>query len=541
MKDIIVFWGTNEKDERILVIVRLRPDDRKIDIWTYLQEILDQEFVEKMFQDWENIAPETFPPGYTHIEREITATELLPENIKAEKTDLIIRAEKEWYFKVLSQQLYTNLKSEIDALHTQVNQLQSYDKGIWDTAKSYWDKILGHIQEQNISRPQASDLRSTINNIFDSMKKLIGSESEQFEAEAKENYEKAAATIQAYFNRLSENKNVQKLFNELKSFQSDIKSLKLTQSNRRDLWKNIDQLFKELKLKQKSSYESRLDNRMEGLQKAIERMQFSLNKDIEELNFQKKRMDSPAAGQLEMQLREAKMQMIEMRLKSKQQKLDDMQKTMENLEKEMGKVQTERNKAEKQLEKIAQDTEETSTNLTDKTAEMKENISNKAEDLAEAGKEKVEDLKNAAAEMKENISDKAEDLAEAGKEKVEDLKDAAAEMKENISNKAEDLAEAGKEKVEDLKDAAAEMKENISNKAEDVADAAEETSKNLQEKGKKIVDNLMDEAEDLMEKASGFFGNIAKKVADTVEDIKDGIEDTIDDLTDDDKSTKDKA
>jgi len=90
----------------------------------------------------------------------------------------------------------------------------------------------------------------------------------------------------------------------------------------------------------------RHDPRLSGLQYALKRMQDGVRRDEEELNFQRKKVNS-TDSQLEAQIRMAKIKMIEERVSRKREKVEEMTKTLNNVQRQAG------NTKEKETEKEA--------------------------------------------------------------------------------------------------------------------------------------------------------------------------------------------
>jgi peptidoglycan hydrolase CwlO-like protein len=78
----------------------------------------------------------------------------------------------------------------------------------------------------------------------------------------------------------------------------------------------------------------RMERRYEGLIGAIEKMQQSIERDKDDLQFQKKKI-AATDGQLEAQIRQAKINMIAERIKSKEEKMAEMIQTKDDLEGKM--------------------------------------------------------------------------------------------------------------------------------------------------------------------------------------------------------------
>lgn len=331
MKDKIVFWGTDENEKDILVTLRLRAADNKVDIWTFAKDSVPDEFAEKMFKDWDDINTNEFPAEHQYIEHDLSEPSLLPQNIKAKNTEIVNRAEKEWYVKVLSSKLSQKLEEEIDQLAEQAKALTEYDKDLWASAKSYWDKVTQHLQDRDLTREHTATLRDKINACFESLKSLRGISNETFEADSKANLEKYTTQLTSLDERVALGKNLNSIFDELKQMQEELKEATLTREGRKTLRDRLNEAFENIRNQRKDSRSRRLESRIKGLKAAIDRMEVSLTRDEEALTLEQSRIET-TTGKLEAQLRDAKIQMVQARLDSKKDKLKDMKTTYTDLE-----------------------------------------------------------------------------------------------------------------------------------------------------------------------------------------------------------------
>ena len=347
MKTKLVLWGTNVQNDRVLIAMQLRADDNKVNIWTFPEAIASPEFAQAMLNDWRNDANEvTFPDGATLVERELTVAEsLLPADLKVERPDIVSRAQSEWHFIVLSTKLHENYKTELADLKDKVGQMTEYSGEVWDSLKGFWNKVQEQVRDRNLFREHADVLRDSTNVLFDDLKNLRSSLTNEFEDNSK--------TVYARFNTLLDDieKKVEigiqrfpDIFDDLKKTQADFRGQKLTRDHSNEIWNRIDSMFKVVKEKKfgnnainDTSATERLARRYEGLIGAIDKMQDSIYRDQEELDFQTARVNN-SVGQLEAQIRQAKINMIVDRVKSKEEKLNEMLATKMDVESKLNNL-----------------------------------------------------------------------------------------------------------------------------------------------------------------------------------------------------------
>lgn len=340
MKSKLVLWGTNAQEERVLIAMQLRADDNKVDIWMFPEAIASPDFSQQMLNDWRNGAEVAFPEGGTHLERELSVAEsLLPDDIKVERTDIINRAQGEWHFIVLSTKLHAAYKSELAQLEDQVNQLSDYSGEAWDALKNFWNKVQDQVKERNLFREHGDELRDATNGLFTHLKGMRTAVMHEFEDNSKTWYTQFNSILDEIEQKVEKGvKGFPDVFDQLKQTQNKFRDQKMTREHSNNLWNRIDLLFKTVKEKKfgnnainDSSAGERLTRRYEGLIGAVDKMQDSIDRDIQDLEYQRKRVEQ-SEGQLEEQLRQAKINMINERVKSKQEKLNEMLATKADVE-----------------------------------------------------------------------------------------------------------------------------------------------------------------------------------------------------------------
>jgi len=479
MKNKLVVWGATAQDERVLIALELLPESNKVKLYTFPESVATDEFVQKMMDEWRNDKALEFPEGHTESERELMVTEnLLPEDLKVERSDIIQRAQTEWHFVVLSSKLNEAYHSELDDLKTRVDKLEAFDGDLWGMLKTFWDKVQSQVSDKNLLREHADRLRDATNALFGRLKELRSKLDEDFQRRSKDNVDKFNAMLESVETKIVEGLRLQGLFDELKELQRKFRDTEFTRDHRSKVWERLDAAFKQLKDKRsggsggstyggggqqqgggdENSPTERLKRRYEGLLGAIEKMDRSIQRDRDELNFQSRKVEN-SDGQLEMQIRQAKIKMIEERIRSKEEKLNEMAATKTDLEtriesqKERDARREERHKLEDAKkaaqDKIAHDIEE--------AAAARQKDQPKLEKAAEALKPKkeegllsaigttlgeaLEDMVDTAKAVAEVLEDKLEDAVEVAKDKLADFSDAVQEAVSEAMNPSESKAE----------------------------------------------------------------------------------------------------
>lgn len=465
MKSKIVVWGHNAADEKILVAIELLEKENTVKIHSFVEQVVSEEFYNSLRNDWKNGKDVEFVAEHKTIERTLSVTEdLLPEDIKVERTDLINRAKAEWHFIVLSSKLYELYSSELSDIKDKVEQVEEFSSSIWEEMKGFWNKVQEQVREKNLFREHANDLRQTTNSLFDQLKVKRKAMDAKFREESKKQYSSFMEQLNDLSERVESGKSLNPIFDELKRIQSNFSKIKFAQDDRSKIWSKLDGLFKVVKEKKygnqgggqaSNNALERLGNRYQGLLKAIERMENSINRDKKDKNNQNYHADR-APGQLEAQLRQAKIMMIDERIQSKETKLKDMYATKAELEKRMEK------------EKVRQQKQAEKAELEAKKAEKKQEIIQKiAENQPSVNPEEAEKLEAAALAIKAGKKQAKSNSTEANSSNSKTTEEKGGEI--------EDLVEDVVEKVEETVD-------HVLDQAKTLASAALVTLDNIVDK-----------------------------------------------------------
>jgi gas vesicle protein len=503
MKTKIVLWGTDDQDQKLLITIELLAKENKVRILTFSEEVATEEFYNQMMNLWRNGNPVIIPENHQAIDRDLNVTEnLLPDNIKADRTDLINRAKTEWHFVVLSAKLYESFRSEMEELSTRINELTQFDEGVWEEMKAYWKKVQSQVREENLFREHANELRNSTNKLFDRMKglkKKLDSEFHEFSHEQARHFTEILQDVE---DRIEKGLGLQPIFNELKNIQKKFNETKFTREDRSKIWKRMDKAFKTIKEKRfgsrgkDSSPLDRLSRRYDGLMAAINKMERSINRDQNDINFQTQKIDT-SDGQLEMQIRQAKLKMIEERIRSKRDKLAEMLKTKEELDTRMAR---EKERAEAKVAK-KKEAEKDKTPPVKKSPATEENIAVKSKPSQKEGKEPAEESESKEKEYKSQESLLGAIGTTMG-EALEDVVDTVKAVAEVVSDKVEEKIEELKKDDDEATDAPAENEANDDDEAD-----------------KSILGNISDAVGDVVDKVKAAAEVVSDKVEEAIEEI----------------------
>lgn len=344
----------------MLMAIELQTADNIVRIETFPEKVVTDDVYAAFMGKWRKgeAAPE-LPEADRVIARELSVTEgLLPDDLKAEQGDMIVRAQTEWHFHVLSEKLAQNYRSELAEIEDRIERAGEYSSDLWNQAKAFWQKVQGQLQDKTLLREQGNELRKRSDAVFAKLKEMrevVNAKYAEESIKRKDQFDELLAAIEV---RIGEGTHLRKVFDDLRGLQRKFHNTKFTREDRDAVYQRIDAAFKAVKQKRgqgsgndkSDGGKGRFESRLEGLLKAMERMQKSIGRDEKDLKFERRRIER-TDGQLEAQIRQAKIVMIESRIKSKGEKLADMEKTKSMLE---GKIEKAKQKQEKRARKQAE-------------------------------------------------------------------------------------------------------------------------------------------------------------------------------------------
>lgn len=567
MKTRIVMWGSNEKDQKVLIAIGLRAADNVVDIYTFPFETTTEEFYNLMLNEWRESHEVPFPEGFQHIIRPLTASDaILPPELKVDRSDILQRAQTEWHFVVLSNKLYQAFLGELHDIRDKLKSADNYKNPLWEEMKETWEKIQKNIFDKTLMREHGQQLREMTNDIFTQLKDMRKNLDTEVDRVSREFADKFNARLDEIEEKIKSGLGLQPLFNDLKRMQQEFKDADLSRGDRAKIWKRIDNAFKAVKEKkfgEKSTRDTstldRLTRRYEGLMSAIDKMEKSIRRDDKDKHFQDDRIEH-AEGQLEAQIRMAKLKMIDERVNSKNEKLAEMLKTKSELDE---RINREKKFLEEQKKQQAhkEELKEAKENVKQKIAETihaqadqldAEALGKAAEAIAEEkarkgkGKPKeslfsaitdtigdsLTDLGDSIGAVATVLGDKIEetfkDIKEEAKEQADKAEDLFDNVKKETGEKVADVKEGAGHIMEDIKEKAQHFAEGAKEKAEKVGDSAEELSDEAKAKLAELREEAKEKFDDLKEAAEHLSDDVKDKVADMAQGLKDKFKDIAD-------------
>ena len=572
MKTRIVMWGTNDKDEKVLIAIALKAEENEVDIYTFPFESTSEEFYNLMLNEWRESHEVSFPEGFAHMVRPLTASDsILPPELKADRPDIIQRAQTEWHFVVLSNKLYHSFLSELEEIKEKIKGADVYKNQLWEDMKAAWEKIQKNIFDKTLMREHGQQLRDMTNDIFTQLKNMRKDMDSELDRVSRGFADKFNKKLDEVEEKIKSGLGLQPLFNDLKRLQAEFKEAQLSRNDRSRIWKRIDMAFKSVKEKkfgEKSAKDTsaldRLNRRYEGLLSAIEKMEKSIRRDDKDKSFQDDRIAN-TEGQLEAQIRMAKLKMIDERINSKREKLAEMEKTKMELEERINREKKFLEEQKKQ-QAIKEELKEAKENVKQKIAEnihsqadnhdadalgkaaeaiaeekaRKSKPKNKESLLGAIGEtlgESLEDVGDSLGAIASVVADRIEDAlkdlkdetGEVIKDARDDIKDTVDKIKTRMKKEDQPKQEDGKsdddktafEKITDkMETAFKELKEDAGEMMKDVKEEIKETVEDVKKKLKKEEGKAEENVADAGEKEESTISNIKDKVEDAFKDVK---------------------
>ena len=336
IKNRFATWALNEKEEKILVTLELNTDNFNVDIQTVKGSDVNTELADTILKNWVDGADVSFPDCTEKMSRSFTDESILPENIKIDgKTGAIRQLQNEWSYLLLSTKLFSQFIIEMEELKRKASELKSYSSELFEEAKSFWEKVLEYRKEREISQDKLNGIKEEINLVFDHLKVLKENMIKEKDAVSEKVKTEIFEAIEVVKKKM-EGKDVhfKSLMDELKEIQNGLRTTDVKRDVKNLLFDEIQNCFEFIKTKRDEVLGGGVKNRVEGLSQVADKMRKSLEMDLKDIEFNRKKL-STCNTRLEEQLREAKINVLKDKIESKEAKLADIQATLDKLQQKM--------------------------------------------------------------------------------------------------------------------------------------------------------------------------------------------------------------
>lgn len=376
--------GVTTDDKGVVLAYELNEAEFKVVLRVIPAKSLNAEVMEKLETAW--IAGEEFefPEDTQVINPSLEAESILPDDIRSEETGKIRARQNEWAYHLVTNKLWEAFIQELNDLKQRAVDLVTYDKQLFDDAKTFWERVLEYKKGKDISQDRLDKIKEEVNGVFEKLKTFRKVESAEFEAASAKLKEAVISKLEEIKKRAEEKVNFKNLVEELKNIQTESRKNRYTKNDDVSLRKAFDTAFHFVNEQRNSFFSDKNSIRIKGLQEVVSKMESSLSRDRKDLEYMEKKAASPNIKQLELQLIKVKTNMLKDAVSSKEEKLKDIYTTLEKLQKQTEKA----NKPKKE-----EDKQDVTTSLEPEGGDATENVEIAADDLlkTETGEAKSEE------------------------------------------------------------------------------------------------------------------------------------------------------
>ncbi len=330
--------GLTKADKEVILAYELREEEFKVALYVIPKKSLRAEKVEQLEKNWVAGEEFEFPKTTIEVTPDLSAESILPDDIRSEEAGKVRIKQNEWAYALLTAKLWESYLLELEELKKKAAGLTQYDRKLFDDAKSFWERVLEHRKERDISQDRLDKIKDDVNSVFEKLKTFRKTESAEFEAASARLRDEVAAKLEDIRNRTTDKANFKSLFEELKNLQAESRKNRYAKTDDVVLRKAFDSVFQFLTEQRTNFFSDRNASRIKGLTEVVEKMEHSLDRDKKDLEYMQKKVQSNKVTSLELQLIKVKTNMINETIASKEEKLKDIRATLEHLLKQSGRT-----------------------------------------------------------------------------------------------------------------------------------------------------------------------------------------------------------
>lgn len=361
MQSRFITTGNVKDNLEVVLAYELKEAEFRLDLYVIPKKQLTKVLMESLSTDWVNGGDFVFPKGTETIYPDINADSILPDHIKSDKTGEIRHKQNEWAVQLLTNKLWESYLLELEALKKRSAELSGYDKGLFEDAKSYWERVLENKKERNITQERLDKIKEDVNAIFEQLKGFRKSESAEFEKSSNMARDIIIERLNKVKERADEKANFKTLHEDIKAVQHEFRNQHFMKSDENAARKAFDDAFHYISEQRNKYFSDKFEVRITGLRDVIYRMQKGIEHDVKDVEYFERKADSPRIQSLELQLLKVRIRQLKETIASKEEKLRDIEKTLESVLKQAGKAT--------KPEKVGKEEHEAANKPIEKTAE----------------------------------------------------------------------------------------------------------------------------------------------------------------------------
>ena len=231
MQSRFITTGNVKDSVEVVLAYELKEAEFRLDLHVIPRKLLNKESLEALSNEWVNGGEFSFPEGTENISPDINADSILPDHIKSDKTGEIRHKQNEWAVQLLTNKLWESYLIELENLKKRSADLKGYDKGLFEDAKSYWERVLEHKKERNITQERLDKIKEDVNAIFEQLKSFRKTESAEFEKNSNSVRDMISEKLNQVKLRADEKANFKTLHEDIKGVQHEYRHQHLMKSD----------------------------------------------------------------------------------------------------------------------------------------------------------------------------------------------------------------------------------------------------------------------------------------------------------------------
>lgn len=334
MQQHLVLWGYMGADKKVLLAIYLVEEENRVMIHAFPQDEVDKTLQDQLFA-WKNGAPFQFPESEWIWKIDAHSESILPREIRVDKPEFIQRAQIDWGKLLMSSKLFKVFKEEIVLHKTLVSSSPDFNQEYWTKTQELWSKYAENRKTRDLTWEQTELLKAEVDETFDILK-----------AQKKKSYDKQKSATQEFAKKIESQlgklksqsiypEEWPKIYEGLKSIQSELKTSPLPFFSKKPLFNKIDEIYQSLKSYKNTQSNTHTKERLENLNRILSKIQNSLEKDKESKALQEEKLQHYIKNNNSNNEWGGLLQIVQSRIDEKEAKVADIQKTIRQLEKKL--------------------------------------------------------------------------------------------------------------------------------------------------------------------------------------------------------------